>query len=85
MKPKFAILALAALLLVGCGDDSQTPHTQTPTQTVSVSITLEVPEGTTVRRVPVARVSSVPLPEAPRIPSAEGKTEPEGTLFDAAP
>ena len=84
MKMKFAILALAALLLVGCGDD-QTPHTQTPTQTVSVSITLEVPEGTTVRRVPVARVSSVPLPEGPRIPSTEAKPEPEGTLFDVAP
>jgi len=85
MKMKFAILATAALLLVGCGDDNQTPQTQTPTQTVSVSITLEVPEGTTVRRVPVARVSSVPLPEGPRIPSTEAKPEPEGTLFDVAP
>lgn len=84
MKMKFAILAPAALLLVGCGGD-QNPHTQTPAQTVSVSITLEVPEGTTVRRVPVARVSSVPMPEAPRIPSTEAKNQPEGTLFDIAP
>lgn len=81
MKMKFAILALAALLLAGCGDDAQTPQTQT----VNVSITLEVPEGTTAKRVPVARVVSVPLPEAPRIPSAETKAEPEGTLFDVAP
>jgi hypothetical protein len=81
MKPKFAILALAALTLAGCGDNELPP----PTQTVNVSITLEVPEGTAVRRVPVARVSSVPLPEAPRIPSTETKAEPEGTLFDVAP
>lgn len=80
MKMKFAILAFAALSLAGCGDGSQTP-----TQTVSLSITLEVPEGTTVRRVPVARVSSVPLPEGPRIPSTATKPEPEGTLFDVAP
>jgi hypothetical protein len=79
MKSKIAILALAALALTGCGESPP------PTQTVSVSITLEVPEGTTVRRVPVARVSSVPLPEGPRIPSSETKAEPEGTLFDVAP
>jgi len=73
--------SLAPLILTSCGRDPQ------PQQAVNVNITLEVPEGTTVRRVPIARVATEPLPDPPPLPAYTKQTEPEpeGTLFDVAP